>query len=89
VSGNAWVDWASQQAKPGRWLHAGGAEPFFDETQLEVDGHCFEGAGISYDGNHVLGWQTLWYGPWVRAPNGWATAFAPPATVCSNLAPRT
>jgi hypothetical protein len=33
------VDWSSQQAKPARWLHAGQVETFFDDTELEVDGH--------------------------------------------------
>jgi hypothetical protein len=59
------VDWAAQQAKPARWLHAGEAEIFFDDTQLEVDGHHFEGARINYEGNRALGWQTLWYGSWL------------------------
>jgi hypothetical protein len=59
------VDWASQQAKPGRWLHGGEVELFFDDTQIEVEGHQFEGARINYDGNRALGWQTLWYGPWL------------------------
>jgi hypothetical protein len=59
------VDWASAQAKPGRWLHGGEAELFFDDTQIEVQGHQFEGARINYDGNRALGWQTLWYGPWL------------------------
>src|SRR2546426_956654 len=59
------VDWSSQQAKPGRWLHAGEVEIFFDDTQLEVNGHKFEGARINYDGQRALGWQTLWYGPWM------------------------
>jgi len=61
----AFVDWASQQAKPGRWLHGGQVEVFFDDTQLEVQGHCFEGARINYEGNRALGWQDLWYGPWL------------------------
>lgn len=60
-----WVDWASQQAKPGRWLHGGEVELFFDDTQIEVEGHKFEGARINYEGNRALGWQTLWYGPWL------------------------
>ena len=60
-----WVDWASQQAKPGRWLHAGEVELFFDDTEIEVDGHQFEGARINYEGNRALSWQTLWYGPWL------------------------
>jgi hypothetical protein len=59
------VDWASQQAKPGRWLHGGQVELFFDDTQIEVLGHKFEGARINYEGNRALGWQTLWYGPWL------------------------
>jgi hypothetical protein len=59
------VDWASQQAKPGRWLHGGEVEIFFDDTQIEVEGHHFEGARINYEGNRALGWQTLWYGPWL------------------------
>ena len=54
-----WVDWASQQAKPGRWLHGGEVELFFDDTQIEVQGHQFEAARINYEGNRALGWQTL------------------------------
>jgi len=61
----ALVDWASSQAKPGRWLHGGEVELFFDDTQIEVEGHQFEGARINYEGNRALGWQTLWYGPWL------------------------
>jgi hypothetical protein len=59
------VDWASQQAKPGRWLHGGETEVFFDDTEIEVDGHHFEGARLNYEGNRALSWQTLWYGPWL------------------------
>lgn len=59
------VDWASQQAKPGRWLHGGEVELFFDDTEIEVDGHKFEGARINYEGNRALSWQDLWYGPWL------------------------
>jgi hypothetical protein len=59
------VDWASAQAKPGRWLHAGEVELFFDDTEIEVDGHHFEGARLNYEGNRALSWQTLWYGPWL------------------------
>ena len=59
------VDWASQQAKPGRWLHAGQVEVFFDDSQIEVLGHKFEGARLNYEGNRALGWQALWYGPWL------------------------
>lgn len=59
------VDWASQEAKATRWLHAGQVELFFDDTEIEVEGHCFEGARINYDGHRALSWQTLWYGPWL------------------------
>ena len=59
------VDWSSQQAKPARWLHAGQVELFFDDTELEVEGHKFEGARINYDGHRALSWQTLWFGPWL------------------------
>jgi hypothetical protein len=59
------VGWARQQAKPARWLHGGEVEMFFDDTQIEVAGHQFEGARINYEGNRALGWQTLWYGPWL------------------------
>jgi hypothetical protein len=59
------VDWACQQAKPGRWLHGGEVELFFDDTEIEVEGHQFEGARINYEGNRALSWQDLWYGPWL------------------------
>ena len=59
------VDWSIGQAAPGRWLHAGQAEVFFDDTQIEVLGHKFEGARLNHEGNRALGWQTLWLGPWL------------------------
>ena len=59
------VDWASLQAKPGRWLHGGEAELFFDDTEIEVEGHKFEAARLNYEGNRALSWQTLWLGPWL------------------------
>src|ERR1035441_331610 len=49
-----WVDWASQQAKSGRWLQGGEVELFFDDTEIEVEGHKFEGARINYEGNRAL-----------------------------------
>ena len=61
----AFVDWSGQQAKPGRWLHAGEVELFFDDTEIEVEGHKFEGARLNYEGNRALSWQTLWLGPWL------------------------
>jgi hypothetical protein len=59
------VDWSSQQAKPGRWLQGGEVEVFFDDTEIEVEGHKFEAARINYEGNRALSWQTLWVGPWL------------------------
>ena len=59
------VDWASRLAVPARWLHAGQVEVFFDDTQIEVTGHQFEGARLNYESNRALGWQTLWFGPWL------------------------
>jgi hypothetical protein len=60
-----WVDWASGQGQPARWLRAGQAEVFFDDTQIEVAGRHFEGARLNYEGNRALNWQTLWLGPWL------------------------
>ena len=68
------VDWASGQAQPARWLHAGQAEVFFDDTQIEVTGRQFEGARLNYEGHRALGWQTLWLGPWLldgHSGRGW------------------
>jgi hypothetical protein len=59
------VDWSSQQAKPARWLHGGEVEEFFDDTEIELEGHQFEAARINYEGNRALSWQTLWHGPWL------------------------
>jgi len=57
------VAWVWRQAEPGRLLHAGQREVFFDDTQLEVSGQHFEGAAINYNGDLALSWQTLWVGP--------------------------
>ena len=59
------VDWSSQQAKPARWLHGGEVEEFFDDTEIEVEGHPFEAARLNYEGHRALSWQTLWHGPWL------------------------
>lgn len=59
------VDWASQEAKPGRWQHGGAVELFFDDTEVEVQGKKIEGARLNYNGDLALSWQTLWYGPWL------------------------
>jgi hypothetical protein len=57
------VAWVWQQARPGRLLHAGQREVFFDDTQLEVSGQHFEDAAINYNSDRALSWQTLWVGP--------------------------
>lgn len=57
------IRWVWRQAEPGRLLHAGQREVFFDDTQLEVNGKRFEGAAINYNGDLALSWQTLWVGP--------------------------
>jgi hypothetical protein len=57
------VGWVWQQTQPGRLLHAGQREVFFDDTQLEVRGQQFEGAALNYEGELALSWQTLWVGP--------------------------
>jgi len=59
------VDWATQQAKPGRWLHGGAVELFFDDTEIEVQGKKIQGARYNYNKELALSWQTLWYGPWL------------------------
>jgi len=57
------AQWVWQQTEPGRLLHAGQREVFFDDTQLELNGKQFEGAAINYNGDLALSWQTLWVGP--------------------------
>jgi len=57
------VAWTLARAEPGRYLHTGRLEGFFDDTQIEVSGKHFEGAKINYEGDLALSWQTLWAGP--------------------------
>ena len=57
--------WALKRAEPARVRHAGTLEAFFDDTQIEVEGKCFEGAKINYNGDLALSWQTLWVGPFL------------------------
>jgi hypothetical protein len=59
------VQWAIAQADAARWTHAGRAEVFFDDTQIELFGPSFEGAQINYNGDRALSWQTLWFGPFL------------------------
>ena len=59
------VGWALERAEPARYQHGGEVECFFDDTQLEVYGHSFEGAQVNYEGKLAVGWQTLWVGPFL------------------------
>jgi hypothetical protein len=59
------IQWVLQRANSARWTHAGRAEVFFDDTQIEVHGPSFEGAKINYHGDLALSWQTLWLGPFL------------------------
>ena len=59
--------WTGPASRPSRAAGCtrGEVELFFDDTEIEVEGHKFEGARINYEGNRALSWQTLWYGPWL------------------------
>ena len=59
------VQWVIARADASRWTHAGRAEVFFDDTQIEVHGPSFEGAQTNYEGNRALSWQTFWFGPFL------------------------
>jgi hypothetical protein len=59
------VRWGAARADAARWTHAGRAEVFFDDTQIEVQGPTFQGAKINYNGDLALSWQTLWFGPFL------------------------
>ena len=59
------VGWVLKKAKPGRVRHGGQLEVFFDDTQIEVDGRCFKGTAINYEGALSYSWQTLWVGPFL------------------------
>jgi len=76
------VAWVWAQAEPRRLLHAGQREIFFDDTQLEVRGKQFEGAGINYNGDLALSWQTLWVGPFLCD-----SQLGSPGDVSSELVP--
>jgi hypothetical protein len=59
------VQWILERSEPARVRHGGQLEVFFDDTQIEVSGKCFEGAAKNYEGNLSYSWQTLWVGPFV------------------------
>jgi hypothetical protein len=52
--------WALSKAKPARVRMGGTLEAFFDDTQIEVDGHCFKGVEVNYEGMRSYSWQTFW-----------------------------
>lgn len=59
------VGWALGRCEKRAVTHLGALEMFFDDTQIEVAGKCFEGAKLNYEGNVALSWQTLWVGPFL------------------------
>src|SRR4051812_4702283 len=59
--------WVMPRATPGRWLHHGQREVFFDDTELEVSGKTSEGTRVNYEGNLALSWQVMWVGPFLAA----------------------
>lgn len=59
------VQWALGRCDKRLVTYCGALESFFDDTQIEVSGKCFEGAKLNYEGNVALSWQTLWVGPFL------------------------
>ena len=59
--------WVMERISPGRWLHNGQREVFFDDTELEVSGKTFEQARVNYGGKLALSWQVMWVGPFLAA----------------------
>ena len=55
--------WVKKHADPARITLGGRTEIFFDDTQIEVSSHKFEGAAMNYNGDIALSWQCLWVGP--------------------------
>jgi hypothetical protein len=63
--GRDFVQWALARVNPALYQQGGRTECFFDDTQVEVSGHQFEGAKLNYEGNLALSWQMLWVGPFL------------------------
>ena len=61
------VQWVIAKAPKERLLHKGRLDVFFDDTQIEVDGHHFENTAKNYEGDISYSWQTLWTGPFIAA----------------------
>lgn len=59
----AFCEWVQKRCDPQRLSGDRELEWFFDDTQIEVGGHHFEGAKMNYNGDVALSWQTLWCGP--------------------------
>ena len=45
-----------ERIQNGRLLHCDHLDWFFDDTQLEVTGKCFEAEALNYEGNTSLSW---------------------------------
>lgn len=61
------VQWVVRKAAKARVLHAGSLDVFFDDTQIEVEGHHFEHTAKNHEGDITYSWQTLWTGPFIAA----------------------
>ncbi len=61
------IQWVIARAPKERILHQGKLENFFDDTEIEVDGHHFENTAKNYEGNNSYSWQTYWTGPFIAA----------------------
>jgi hypothetical protein len=59
------VAWALGRSEKRAVTYLGALEMFFDDTQIEVSGKCFEAAKVNYNGDVALSWQTLWVGPFL------------------------
>lgn len=61
------IQWVIATAPKERILHKGRLDVFFDDTQIEVEGHHFENTAKNYEGDISYSWQTLWAGPFIAA----------------------
>lgn len=61
------IAWVMARAPKERLLHKERMDVFFDDTQIEVQGHHFENSAKNYEGEISYSWQTLWTGPFLAA----------------------
>ena len=61
------VQWVMAKAPKARLVRQGRLEVFFDDTQIEVEGHQFENTAKNYEGDNSYSWQTFWVGPFIAA----------------------